>query len=183
MTSRAGVDNIELSTPARRPPSPPAPARGTLPAMTMSTDMTETVVTPRRGYPWLMSEDSAGLFPMRTGVAATEAQAWTEAMHAGAAALLTGTIRHLAIAVDDEIPTFGYSPGRDQHGHLDPLHVSRDLTELLADAIRDLTASPAAVTEAARPDRRHPGGPATRVSGSAPGSTCSPDSGCLMRQR
>jgi hypothetical protein len=108
----------------------------------MSTDMAETVVTPRRGHRWLMSEDSAGLFPMRTGAAATEAQAWTEAMHAGAAALLAGTIRHLAIAVDDEIPIFGYSPGRDRHGHLDPTDVSHDLTELLADVIRDLTAPP-----------------------------------------
>jgi hypothetical protein len=89
-----------------------------------------------------MSEDSAGLFPVRTGAAATVAQAWTEAMHAGAAALLAATIRHLAIAVDDEIPTFGYSPGRDRAGHLDPAHVSHDLVELLADTIRDLAGSP-----------------------------------------
>ncbi len=138
----AGVDNIELSTPARRPPSQPAPARGNLPAMTPSTNMTPTVVTPRPGHRWLMSEDSAGLFPVRTGTAATEAQAWTEAIHAGTAALLAGSIRHLAIAVDDEIPTLGYSPGRDRHGHLDPAHVSHDLTELLADTIRDLASSP-----------------------------------------
>ncbi|MGI8816113.1 MAG: hypothetical protein ACR2G2_12790 [Pseudonocardia sp.] len=104
--------------------------------------MTPTVVTPRPGHRWLMSEDSAGLFPVRTGTTATEAQAWTEAIHAGTAALLAGSIRHLAIAVDDEIPTLGYSPGRDRHGHLDPAHVSHDLTELLADTIRDLASSP-----------------------------------------
>lgn len=89
-----------------------------------------------------MSEDSAGLFPVRTGAAATAAQAWTEAIRAGAAALLAGTIRHLAIAVDDAIPTFGYSPGRDRHGHLDPTSVSHDLDDLLADTIRDLARSP-----------------------------------------
>jgi hypothetical protein len=100
--------------------------------MTTTTTTDLTGVT-SRGYRWLMAEDSAGLFPVRTGTAATEAQAWTEAMHAGAAALLAGTVRHLAIAVDDEIPTFGYSPGRDCHGNLDPDRVRGDLAELLAD--------------------------------------------------
>lgn len=110
--------------------------------MTTSTEMTTNAVTPPGVHRWLMSEDSAGLFPVCTGVAASEAQAWTEAMQAGVAAMLAGGIRHLAIAVDDEIPTFGYSPGRDRHGRLDPVHVSHELTELLADTIRDVTASP-----------------------------------------
>lgn len=110
--------------------------------MTTSTEMTTNAVTPPRRHRWLVAEDSAGLFPVRTGATATESQAWTEAMHAGAAALLAGTIRDLTIAVDDEIPTFGYSPGRDRHGHLDATHVNHEITELLADTIRDLTASP-----------------------------------------
>lgn len=105
--------------------------------MTITTTTGVTAVA-GRGYRWLLAEDSAGLFPVRTGTAASEAQAWTEAMQARAAALLAGTVRHLAIAVDDEIPTFGYSPGRDRHGHLDPVRVTGDLAELLADTIRDI---------------------------------------------
>jgi hypothetical protein len=105
--------------------------------MTTSFTVPITVRMPCRGHRWLISEDSAGLFPVRTGTAATEVQAWTEAIHAAASALLTGTIRHLTIAVDDEIPTFGYSPGRDAFGHLDPVRVSHELAELLADTIRD----------------------------------------------
>ncbi len=110
--------------------------------MTISTDMAATVVTAGPVHRWLMSEDSAGLFPVRTGTAATAAQAWTEAMHAGAVALLDGTVRHhLAIAVDDELPTFGYSPGRDRGGRLDPVEVRHDLTELLADTLHNLSGS------------------------------------------
>jgi hypothetical protein len=87
---------------------------------------------------WLVSEDSAGLFPIHTGTAESEAEAWTAAYTAGRDALLDGRIRYLAIAVDDEIPTLGYSPSRDQHGRLDPDHVTLYLEELLADTLRHL---------------------------------------------
>jgi hypothetical protein len=98
------------------------------------------------GYRWLVSEDSAGLFPIRSGTAESEAHAWTVAFAAGRDALLEGRIRYLAIAVDDEIPTFGYSPGRDPHGHLDPSRVVECLSGLLLDILRSLSC--------ARPARR-----------------------------
>jgi hypothetical protein len=94
--------------------------------------------TPTDGYRWLVSEDSAGLFPIHTGSAESEADAWTIAIAAGRDALLAGRIRCLSIAVDDEIPTFGYSPSRDRHGRLDPDHVTEYLQEVLHDIIRDL---------------------------------------------
>ena len=90
-------------------------------------------------YRWLVSEDSAGLFPVRSGSAYSEADAWTVAFAAGRDALLEGRIRYLAIAVDDEIPTFGYSPGRDAHGRLDPDHVVECLDGLLLDTLRGLS--------------------------------------------
>ena len=90
------------------------------------------------GYRWLVSEDSAGLFAIHTGIADSEADAWAAAMAAGRDALLEGRIRYLAIAVDDEIPTFGYSPGRDRHGRLDSDHVTHHLDGLLHDTVRRL---------------------------------------------
>ena len=88
---------------------------------------------------WLVSEDSAGLFPSHTGTAASEAAAWTAAYTIGREALLNGTIRHLCIAVDDEIPTFGFSPGRDHHGQLNPGEGTQYLDELLFDTLRSIT--------------------------------------------
>jgi hypothetical protein len=93
------------------------------------------------GCRWLVSEDSAGLFPIHTGTAETEAAAWTAAYAAGRNALLAGRIRYLAIAVDDEIPTLGYSPSRDHHDQLDPNHVTQYLGELLQDTLRCLRPS------------------------------------------
>lgn len=99
--------------------------------------MTQSTPGPARvgGCRWLVSEDSAGLFPVRTGIAESEGNAWIAAFAAGRDALLEGRIRYLAIAVEDEIPTFGYSPGRDRHGRLDPDHVARHLEELLRDTL------------------------------------------------
>jgi hypothetical protein len=54
-----------------------------------------------RRYSWLISDDSAGLFPERSGVAPSITEAWSAAFAAGCAALLAGSIRHLAIAVND----------------------------------------------------------------------------------
>jgi hypothetical protein len=85
-----------------------------------------------------VSEDSAGLFPIHTGAARSEAAAWTAAYTAGRDALLNGRIQYLAIAVDDEIPTHGYSPSRDRHGRLDPDHVTQYLDEILADTLHRL---------------------------------------------
>jgi len=85
---------------------------------------------------WLISDNSAGLYPERAGVARSAAEAWSAALAAGRAALLTGSIRHLAIAIDDEIPQLTYSPSRDCNGHLDPTRVSHDLDDLLLDVIR-----------------------------------------------
>src|SRR5438067_1271693 len=90
------------------------------------------------GCRWLVSEDSAGLFPIHIGTAESEAAAWTAAYTAGRDALLDGRIRYLAIAVNDEIPTLGYSPSRDRHGRLDPDHVTQYLDELLDDTLRRL---------------------------------------------
>lgn len=87
------------------------------------------------GYRWLVSEDSAGLLPVHTGIAESEANAWTAAFAIGRDALLEGRIQYLAIAVDDEIPTFGYSPGRDRQGRFDPDHVVQYLDELLHDTL------------------------------------------------
>jgi hypothetical protein len=102
---------------------------------------------------WLVSEDSAGLFPINTGSAESEAAAWTAAFAAGREALLAGRIRYLAIAVDDEIPTAGYSPSRDRHGRLDPDQVTEDLDEALHDTLRDLPVN--------HPGRRSDGVPMT----------------------
>ncbi len=90
------------------------------------------------GCRWLVSEDSAGLFPVHTGTAESEAAAWTAAYAAGRDALIDGRIRQFAIAVDDEIPTLGYSPSRDRHGRLDPDHVREYLHELLYDTLHRL---------------------------------------------
>jgi hypothetical protein len=86
----------------------------------------------------LVSEDSAGLLPIRTGTAESATDAWTAAFETGRTALLDGQIRDLAIAVDDEIPTLGYSPSRDRHGRLDSDYVAEDLARLLQDTLRDL---------------------------------------------
>jgi len=59
---------------------------------------------------WLVSEDPAGLHPVRSGIAVTTASAWTTGLLAGLEALLNGTINDLAIAVDDELPTFSTAP-------------------------------------------------------------------------
>jgi len=52
--------------------------------------------------------------------------------------LLEDRIRYLAIAVDDEIPTFGYSPGRNRLGRLDPDHVAATLNLVLQDTLAHL---------------------------------------------
>lgn len=90
------------------------------------------------GYRWLVSEDSAGVFPIRTGTTESLAAAWTAAFAVGRDALLEGRIRFLAIAVDDEIPALGYSPGRDRLGRLDPEHVVAYLEGLLHDTLSHL---------------------------------------------
>jgi hypothetical protein len=66
--------------------------------------------------------------------------------------LLEGRIRYLAIAVDDEIPTFGYSPGRDRLGRLDPDHIVEHLDGLLHDTLGHLPLD----RPGQRPTRRPP---------------------------
>lgn len=85
---------------------------------------------------WMISDDSAGLIPQSSGFAPSASDAWSAAFAAGRAALLTGCIDHLAVAVDDEIPQLTYSPSRDRNGRLDPIQVSCDLEDLLEDVIR-----------------------------------------------
>ena len=79
---------------------------------------------------WLISDDSAGLNPVRVGIAKTCGEAWFAALRTGHTVLLDGTIIDLAISVDDELPTLLYSPGRDLSGRLDPAVVGHDLAEL-----------------------------------------------------
>lgn len=102
--------------------------------------MTHCTPGPARGdgFRWLVSEDSAGLFPIHTGTAPSTAHAWIAAIDLGRQALLKGHIEQLAIAVDDLIPTCGYNPGRDEHGRLTPDHVAHDLDRLLGNILRDL---------------------------------------------
>jgi hypothetical protein len=92
--------------------------------------MTSLTGDQRGAHRWSISEDSAGLDPLQIGLAATSHRAWVAALRAGHAALLDETITDLAIAVDDELPTLLYSPGRDRSGRLDPAAVERDLAEL-----------------------------------------------------
>jgi hypothetical protein len=84
----------------------------------------------RGEHRWCISKDTAGLDPVRIGTATTSPKAWAAALRAGHTALLEGTITDLAIAVDDELPTLLYSPGRDLSGRLHPATVERDLAEL-----------------------------------------------------
>lgn len=72
------------------------------------------------------------------GIAESAALAWTSAFDVGRAALLTGMLDELAIAVDEARPTVLYSPGRDRHGQLDPETVSFGLNRLLADIRAEL---------------------------------------------
>jgi hypothetical protein len=95
---------------------------------------------------WLVSEDSAGLIAIRAGTAATLAQAWTLALDTARAALLGGRAREFAIAVDDELPTLGYSPSRRPDGRLDVVYLLQDLDQLLRDVLRDLRPDVAAPT-------------------------------------
>src|SRR5581483_5702994 len=111
-----------------------AGGRGSLTSMTTPAPSAHR----QRGHRWLVSEDSAGLLPIRTGTAESATDAWTAAFETGRTALLDGQIRDLAIAVDDEIPTLGYSPSRDRHGRLDSDYVAEDLARLLQDTLRDL---------------------------------------------
>lgn len=118
-------------------PGPYLAPRGRGSLMSMTTPAPDAHC--QHGHRWLVSEDSAGLFPIGTGTAESATDAWTAAFAVGRAALLDGHIRDLAIAVDDEIPTLGYSPGRDRHGQLDSDYVAEDLVRLLHDTLRDLT--------------------------------------------
>jgi hypothetical protein len=100
------------------------------------TSMTTAAPSPHRhlDHRWLVSEDSAGLFPIRTGTAESAAP------RSRPAAPPCSTVRS-AISPspsDDELPTLGYSPGRDRHGQLDSDHVAEDLARLLQDTLRDL---------------------------------------------
>jgi hypothetical protein len=66
----------------------------------------------------------------RVGTADTHTDAWTHALAAGRTALLAGQLDTLAVTVDDDQPTAFYSPGRDEHGDLDPAEVTADLVEI-----------------------------------------------------
>jgi hypothetical protein len=66
----------------------------------------------------------------RAGTAATRTQAWTHALAAGRAALLAGELDTLAVTVDDDVPTAHYTPGRDEHGVLNPAQVTAALVEI-----------------------------------------------------
>lgn len=94
----------------------------------------------------MVSEDSAGLIPIQVGTAATTAQAWTLALGAARAALLDGRAKEFAIAVDDELPTFGYSPSRRPDGRLDIDYLPHDLDQLLRDVLSDLRTDAAVST-------------------------------------
>jgi hypothetical protein len=85
--------------------------------------------TTAQAHPWSVAAigDSS---PHSAGTAATHTHAWTQALAAGRVALLAGELDTLAVTVDDDQPTTFYSPGRDEHGDLDPADITTDLVEI-----------------------------------------------------
>lgn len=69
-----------------------------------------------------------------TAVASAEAAdhtaAWTAALRAARAALLTGELNAIAVTIGDNHCGALYSPARDEHGRIDPTALTAGLVEL-----------------------------------------------------
>src|SRR4051812_4367017 len=80
--------------------------------------------------PWTISSAGDWTETHRHGRASTRADAWLAALAAGRAALLTGDLVDIAIAVDDALPTALYFPARNEDGTLDPIEVTAAFVEI-----------------------------------------------------
>ncbi len=62
--------------------------------------------------------------------AADHTTAWTAALRAARAALLTGDLDTLAVTIGDNHGGALYCPARDEHGHIDPHALTASLVDL-----------------------------------------------------